>query len=101
YGVARPTAKAALERLVAEGLLRRRAHRAAQVPQLSRDDIEDLYAVRLLIEEAAIVALAKRAHVPSAALKAQREIVVHSEGGEDAPFARPDLAFHHALVVGH
>ena len=40
YGVARPTAKAALERLVSEGLLTRRAHHAAQVPQLSRDDIQ-------------------------------------------------------------
>jgi DNA-binding GntR family transcriptional regulator len=101
YGVARPTAKAALERLVAEGLLRRRAHRAAQVPELSRADIEDLYAARLLIEEATIIALAKRAHVPAAALKAQREIVDFSDTGEDAPFARPDLNFHHALVVGH
>ncbi|MFC0012197.1 GntR family transcriptional regulator [Devosia nitrariae] len=101
YGVARPTAKAALERLVTEGLLRRRAHRAAQVPVLSRADIEDLYAARLLIEEASIVSLAKTGVVPLAALKAHREIKEFSENGENAPFARPDLTFHHALVAGN
>ncbi|MBU3537090.1 GntR family transcriptional regulator, partial [Alkalihalobacillus clausii] len=31
FGVARPTAKVAIERLVADGLLRREAHRAARV----------------------------------------------------------------------
>jgi DNA-binding GntR family transcriptional regulator len=101
YGVARPTAKAALERLVAEGLLRRRAHRAAQVPKLSRPDIEDLYATRLLIEEAAVLSLAQRGIVPAQARQSQQQIVDFAAAGEDAPFARPDLNFHHALVVGH
>ena len=32
FGVARPTAKLAIERLVSDGLLRREAHRAARVP---------------------------------------------------------------------
>jgi DNA-binding GntR family transcriptional regulator len=101
YGVARPTAKAALERLVSEGLLRRQAHRAAQVPRLDRADIEDLYAARLLIEEAAVTELARRGYVPPRALAAQREIMDFAARGEDAPFARPDLMFHQALVVGH
>lgn len=101
YGVARPTAKAALERLVAEGLLRRRAHRAAQVPTLSRADIEDLYAARVLIEEAALIDIAKRGFVPPAALHAHQEITRFSESGKDAPFAMQDLRFHQALVEGH
>ena len=101
YGVARPTAKAALERLVADGLLRRQAHRAAQVPRLDRADIEDLYATRLLIEEAALSALAKRRLLPPRALAAHQEIIEFAERGEDAPFARPDMEFHQALVLGH
>jgi DNA-binding GntR family transcriptional regulator len=101
YRVARPTAKAALDRLVAEGLLRREAHRAAQVPRLDRADIEDLYATRLVIEESALLALAKRAFIPPGAMAAQREIVEFAERGEDAPFARPDMVFHQALVLGH
>jgi DNA-binding GntR family transcriptional regulator len=101
YGVARPTAKAALERLVSEGLLRRQAHRAAQVPRLNRADIEDLYAARLLIEEAAVMALAKRSYIPPRALAAQRDIEDFAARGEDAPFARPDMLFHQAIVVGH
>ncbi len=101
YGVARPTAKAALERLVREGLLWRSAHRAAQVPKLSRADVEDLYATRLLVEEAAVTSLAGRGLVPPSALRAQEEIQKFSSSGEDAPFANPDLAFHKALVEGH
>jgi DNA-binding GntR family transcriptional regulator len=101
YGVARPTARAAVERLVSEGLLRREAHRAAQVPRLDRTDIEDLYSARLVIEEAAILALAKRGYVPPTAMAAQREIEDFAVRGEDAPFARPDMLFHQALVVGH
>ena len=35
YDVARPTAKAAIEKLVAEGLLRRDAHKTARVPSMN------------------------------------------------------------------
>src|ERR1700712_5984130 len=54
FGVARPTAKMAIERLVAEGLLRREAHHPARVPQLTRDDLIDLFDNRAIIEGAAI-----------------------------------------------
>jgi DNA-binding GntR family transcriptional regulator len=101
YGVARPTAKIAVERLVAQGLLRRRAHCAAQVPVLSRSDVEDLYATRILIEQAAVTALARRGFMPPLALAAHRELGAFGSGEEGALFAGPDLAFHHALVVGH
>jgi DNA-binding GntR family transcriptional regulator len=50
YEVSRPTAKAAIAALVAEGLLRREAHRSAQVPTLSRADVEDLFLVRVPLE---------------------------------------------------
>ena len=50
YEVSRPTAKTAISQLVQEGLLRREAHRSAHVPSLSREDVEDLFLVRMPLE---------------------------------------------------
>ncbi len=120
FGVARPTAKVALERLVADGLLRRTAHKTARVPELSRDDIVDLYANRAIVEEAALRTLAADGVVPIAAIAAQRmlaEAAIRSrsaahdrliattgstlngaESRSDSALARSDIAFHRALV---
>lgn len=103
FGVARPTAKAALERLVAEGLLRRDAHKTARVPQLDRDDIVDLYANRAIVEEAALRRLAEGARVPAEAEAAQSVLVRASASpaardADPGPLARADIAFHRALV---
>lgn len=103
FGVARPTAKAALERLVAEGLLRRSTHKTARVPQLDRDDIVDLYANRAVVEEAALRMLAGGAVVPAEAVAAQNVIVAAASGpapddADAGPLARADIAFHRALV---
>lgn len=96
FGVARPTAKTAIERLVAEGLLRREAHHAARIPELSRDDIVDLYDNRAVVESAAIGALARGGAIPAKALEAHRAL----QSALDAPFAAHDIAFHRALVAG-
>lgn len=100
YGVARPTAKAAIERLVSERLLRRSAHHTAQVPVLDESDIRDLYASRVVVEEAALRNLALAGSVPADAKKAHRELTAAAEAGEAATFARADIAFHRALVLG-
>lgn len=116
FGVARPTAKAALERLVAEGLLRRTAHKSARVPELTRGDIIDLYDNRATVEVAALERLAGAiargdAPIPDAAVTAQRTLTdalggssAESAGSagataaSSAPLARADIAFHRALV---
>jgi len=106
FGVARPTAKVALERLVAEGLLRRTAHKTARVPELTRDDIVDLYANRAIVEEAALRTLATDGVVPIAAIAAQRMLTdAAANASTSAPgaavppaLARADIAFHRALV---
>lgn len=95
YGVSRPTAKAAIERLVAEGLLRREAHRAARIPLLSADEICDLYANRAMVETEAVRALAASGAVPIAAIGAQRALIASADD-----FADHDIAFHRALVAG-
>ncbi len=106
FGVARPTAKVALERLVADGLLRREAHKTARVPELSRDDIVDLYATRAIVEEAALRTLAADGVVPMAAIAAQRMLTDAASAARSAApstevppaLARADIAFHRALV---
>lgn len=99
YSVARPTAKAAVERLVSEGLLSRSAHRSARVPILGEPDVLDLYASRSVVEVAALRNLAEAVAVPADAMRAHRELtaIVASEG---RTFARADIAFHRALVGG-
>lgn len=98
FGVARPTAKIAIERLVADGLLRREAHRAARVPELERADIVDLFATRRLIESAALGALAVGGTIPADALAAHRALLDLARDG--GAFAATDAAFHRALVSG-
>lgn len=98
FGVARPTAKVAIERLVAEGLLRREAHHAARVPRLARADISDLYECRAVIEAAAISALSANGTIPAAALRAHRDLLRSVETGDS--FAPADIAFHRELVQG-
>lgn len=94
FGVARPTARLAIDRLVADGLLRREAHHAARVPELSRDDVVDLFDNRAVIEAAAIARLAAEGRVPPAALAAHRALT------DTDDFALHDIAFHRALVAG-
>jgi DNA-binding GntR family transcriptional regulator len=98
FGVARPTAKMAIERLVAEGLLRRENHSAARIPELSRDDILDLFENRAIVEGAALARLATGGTIPAKALSAHRALQAVADG--DAPDAALDIAFHRALVTG-
>lgn len=98
FGVARPTARLAIERLVGEGLLRRENHRAARVPELDRADITDIFDNRAVIETEATAALARLGSVPLLAVRAHdallRDVETH------APFAASDTAFHRFLVEG-
>lgn len=98
FGVSRPTAKMAIERLVSEGLLRRESHSAARIPELSRDDILDLFENRAIVEGAALARLATSGTIPAEALTAHRAL--QAGALSDAPYAVLDIAFHRALVTG-
>jgi DNA-binding GntR family transcriptional regulator len=91
FGVARPTAKMAIERLVTEGLLRRELHQSARVPQLDGADVVDLFDNRAVIEAAAVEHLLA---VPAEAMSAHRALLA-----SDGDFAAHDIAFHRALVA--
>jgi DNA-binding GntR family transcriptional regulator len=98
FGVSRPTAKMAIERLVGEGLLRRESHSAARIPVLSRDDIIDLFENRAIIEGAALARLAAGGTIPAEALAAHRALQAGADS--DEPYAALDIAFHRSLVTG-
>jgi DNA-binding GntR family transcriptional regulator len=53
-GIARPTLRAAIQQLVADGFLERDRGRSARVPSFSIDDLADLYDARTVVELAAV-----------------------------------------------
>lgn len=99
YNVARPTAKAVLERLTALGLLRRTAHKTAVVPVLDEAEIRDLFFSRVTIEKAAVSTLAETGEVPAAAARAQTAIEYAARDHVFENQVEADIAFHTALVA--
>ncbi|QUX28074.1 GntR family transcriptional regulator [Nocardiopsis akebiae] len=100
YDVARPTAKACLERLTALGLLRRSAHKTAVVPDFHADEIRDLFFSRGTVESAAVTVLAAEGAVPREATEAQALIEAAARDGDFERQVEADIAFHTALVSG-
>ncbi|PRA83229.1 GntR family transcriptional regulator [Microbacterium sp. MYb66] len=97
FGVARPSAKAAIEQLVAAGLLVRTAHRSARVVGIDPGTVRDVYRTRARLESAALRDLAADRTVPQAALDANAEILAMPPGPDPAT-VDPDLRFHTALI---
>ncbi len=97
FGVARQSAKAAIEQLVATGLLVRTAHRTARVVGIDPDTVRDVYRTRARLESAALRELAVTRTVPQAAVDANAEILAMPPGPDRAT-VDPDLRFHTALI---
>lgn len=97
FAVARPSAKAAIEQLVAAGLLVRTAHRSARVVGIDSATVRDVYRTRTRLESAALRDLAVTRTVPQAALDANDEILGMPPGPDPAT-VDPDLRFHTALI---
>ena len=97
YDVARPTAKAAIERLVADSLLERGAHKTARVKTLGAESVRDIYFARAFLESEVVRRLAKTATVPDAARSANTEIEARLSQPATA-IIDPDMDFHTALV---
>jgi DNA-binding GntR family transcriptional regulator len=98
FGVARPTVRAAIQTLCHEGLLVRERNRSAHIPVLTRDDILDLFSVRIPLECLVVRAVLERG--ASLAL-ARGAMAVMEALPDDAGWhevVAADGAFHHALV---
>jgi DNA-binding GntR family transcriptional regulator len=99
YSVARPSAKAAIERLVHQGLLRRTANKTARIPLITADDARDLYFSRSFFEREVVATLARNRTVPAAAresLARMREAIRNDSLTE---IVVTDIEFHCALVA--
>lgn len=101
FDIARPTARAAVERLIAEGLLVRSGRKAAAVPVFADAAVAELYATRLLIEGHALGDLARRHLVPPDAVAANAAVRAHGTSGDAAGMIDADVAMHSALVRAH
>jgi DNA-binding GntR family transcriptional regulator len=97
YDVARPTAKAAIEALVFEGLLERRTHKTARVVQLGPDDVRDIYRSRANLESQVLRELALTRAVPAQARAANAEILAMDDASA-LDVVGPDMRFHTALI---
>ena len=98
YDVARPTAKAAIEKLVADMILERGNHKTARVRTLGPDDVRDIYLTRALIESEVLRQLAVTRQVPSGTREANDRIRAVGDGS--FAVVKPDMEFHAALING-
>jgi DNA-binding GntR family transcriptional regulator len=98
FSVARPTAKAAVERLVHEGLLRRATNKTARVPLLVTEDIRDLYRTRAFLERGVVTTLAAKRLVPDSARKSLVALRAATRDPVLPEVVGLDIAFHRALV---
>jgi DNA-binding GntR family transcriptional regulator len=97
YEVARPTAKASIEKLVAEGLLDRGTHKTARVVDLGPDSVRDIYLARAYLESEVLRRLARTKVVPQTAVQANRDIAA-VQSGAPLDVVEPDMRFHTSLI---
>ena len=99
-GVSRGPLREAMQRLVQEGLLRGERHRGLFVVELGIDDIRDIYAARLAVEQAAarMVLRGEREAAVIALTVAQQAIVTSAAEGDPVRLADADQDFHTTLV---
>jgi DNA-binding GntR family transcriptional regulator len=98
FDVARPTARAAVQALVAAGLLERPRGRSARVPQIGRSDVVDLFSTRYALEIHAI----ERIISEDRPLDGPAEALAELESFDDSVgwdrIADADVAFHQAVI---
>jgi DNA-binding GntR family transcriptional regulator len=100
FGVSRPTARGAIERMVASGLLRRDAYRSAHVPVVDAQLVEDVYLAREAIEgTAARRAVARGVSLPAALNAAAAMKKLQGDCSVNDVVAL-DVEFHRAVVDG-
>jgi DNA-binding GntR family transcriptional regulator len=97
YEVARPTAKAAIEKLLAEGLLVRGVHKTARVADLGPESVRDIYVARAYLESEVLRRLASSRTVPAGAVRANKDIAA-LEAGSTLDVVEPDMRFHASLI---
>ena len=96
-GIARPTARTAVLRLIAEGLLERDPGHSARVRSFTAADVTDIYAVRRLVEFEAVRRITTQHRDVAAVADALRAFERAGDTWEAGPDA--DALFHAAVVT--
>ena len=99
--VSRGPVREAMQRLIAEGLLRNERHRGVFVIELDESDVTDIYLARGAIEQAAARQLTGAS---DAAVLAELDAKLHQmaevvETGDWAKVAELDLQFHETMIA--
>jgi DNA-binding GntR family transcriptional regulator len=99
FGVARPTVRAAVQVLVADGLLERGRGRSAQVRSFTAEDVIDLYRLRRPVEAAAVEVVVSQARPLDGVEPAAQAFAALGEDVSWDAVADHDVAFHRAVFV--
>ena len=98
-GISTTPVREALLELSRSGLISPRRNRGFQVEAISLDDLNNLFAVRTLLERCAAVTLVKRGLVDTAELRARADAIAAAVKAKDVlGYLESDRAFHFALV---
>jgi DNA-binding GntR family transcriptional regulator len=105
YGVARSTVREALQALHAQGLVALATNRGAWVRQLSRREVQDLFAIRARLEGLAARRVAERqaaAALTAAAwqgfLRLHEQGMAQAQHGDVAAYAQTNRRWHQAVL---
>ena len=98
FGVARPTVRAAIQTLCHAGLLVRERNRSAFVPRLTKDDVEDLFVVRIPIECLIVRGALEQSASLGEVHAAVDRLAALTSSSHWSEVVDADLAFHQALA---
>lgn len=101
FKIGRPTAKAALDRLVNDGILIRNGRRGLIVRVLSDHDIAELYESRIVLESYVAAVLAAQQHLPESATLQNDLLRLAANRNDASVVVASDVQLHHALVQAH
>jgi DNA-binding GntR family transcriptional regulator len=99
FGVARPTVRAAVQMLVADGLLERGRGRSAQVRSFTAEDAIDLYRLRRPIEAVAVEMVVSQTRPLDGVESAMQALAILGDNVSWDVVADHDVAFHRAVFV--
>jgi DNA-binding GntR family transcriptional regulator len=99
FGVARPTIRAAVQALVAAGLLVRDRGRSARVPTFDADAVADLYLARRTVELAALEVIESRHRPLHGFAAASDRLASVPDSASWQEVADLDVDFHRCLVA--
>jgi DNA-binding GntR family transcriptional regulator len=99
YGLARPTVREALQRLVHQGVLQRQPNHSAWVPELTPEAVADIFFARIPLEVYTVRTLIERGIEVPAAREAVARLQALADDAHWSEVVDADFAFHQALVT--